>query len=47
MRSLRQFFIRSRIGSRTADARLDAITFYSALSFIALIVVVTLPYRPF
>mgnify|MGYP003392659110 CR=1 FL=1 len=47
MRVLRRLFRLSTPQTTDPDSRLDAVTFYSALSFMALILVVTLPYRPF
>lgn len=47
MRILRHLFQRPVTASSKADARLDCVTFYTALSFMALIVLVTLPHRPF
>lgn len=47
MRALRRFFRLSTAPAVDPDARLDTVSFYSALSFMAVILVVTLPYRPF
>ena len=47
MSVLRRFFQLSTPQAVDPDARLDTVTFYSALSFMAVILVVTLPYRPF
>lgn len=47
MRALRHLFTTPVSRSADADRRLDTVTFYSALSFLALIVIATLPYRLF
>ncbi len=47
MRALRRLFRFSTPQAADPDARLDTVTFYSALSFMAVILVITLPYRPF
>lgn len=47
MSALRQLFTTSASRSAAADRRLDMLTVYSALSFLALIVLATLPHRLF
>lgn len=47
MRALRTLFSTPVSRSADADRRLDALTVYSALSFLALIVLATLPHRLF
>lgn len=47
MRALRDLFSQPNSPSAAADRRLDMLTVYSALSFLALIVLATLPHRLF
>ncbi|MFZ5734717.1 MAG: hypothetical protein ACOY4O_18430 [Pseudomonadota bacterium] len=47
MRALRHLFTDPVSRSADADRRLDTLTVYSALSFLALIVLATLPHRLF